>query len=341
MRSQGRVHGAAVAIISAGLLWCGPPAVAGAGDSRSGHVYWNKWDLTWEVAGSQGLELRNVTFEGVPVLTKASMPVIRVGSQSNRPWWHPSAWWPFSALEETTRRGRCGPFQQRIGWRGLKPIPVCGNSKVCVDSYFSGGIEWLELAVLAEIGEQEIYQAWYLSDDGQINAGVQTGGLTCAADHVHHAYWRFDFIGSEGGGYEVFVHDQRAPDREWGRGWRPYTRELDAEKNPETGRKWFVRDRHSGIGIWILPGPQDGRKDRFSNRDVSVRVYKDAEDEPWIFGTRKDLGYNDGEDIQQGGIAFWYIAHLAHRAEEGPLPATPQGGPALRVQRSSSVPDSR
>lgn len=341
MRRRRWLPGATIVIASAVLLSCGPHAIAETGNLRSGHIHWNDWDLTWETTGGQGLEMRNVTFKNVPVLTKASMPVVRVGYRSDWPWWHPSAWWPFSALEATDRGGRCGPFQHRITWSRLRPIPACGNSRVCIDSYFSGGIEWLELGVLAEIGEQEIYQVWYLSDDGQINAGVQSGGLSCAADHVHHAYWRFDFTDEDGGAYEVFVHDQREPDTGWGPGWRPYTTELDAEKNPETGRKWLVHDHHSGTKIWIVPGPQDGRKDGFSDRDVSVRVFKDSEDEPWIFGTRNDLGYNDGESIQQSDLAFWYIAHLAHRAEDGPYPATPQAGPILRVQPSSSESDSR
>lgn len=336
MRSQGWAPGATIVVVGALLLSCGPPALAEAGDLRSGHIHWNAWDLTWEITGRQGLEVRNVTFDGIPVLAKASMPVIRVQYVSDRPWWHPHAWWPFSALEAAARGAGCGPFQHRISWSRLKGIPACGDSKVCIDSYFSGGIEWLELGVLAEIGEQEIYQSWSLSEDGQLNAGVQSGGLSCAADHVHHAYWRFDFTDEDGGAYEVFVHDQGEADGGWGPGWQPYTAELDAEKNPETGRKWFVRDHRSGVGIWIVPGPQDGKKDRFSDRDVSVRMFKDFEDEPWIFGARHDLGYNDGEAIQQSDIVFWYVAHLAHRAEDGPYPATPQAGPILRVQRSSS-----
>lgn len=340
MRRQTRAAGAAVAAVSAILLSCGPPALAETADPRSGHIHWNAWDLTWGITGSRGLELRHVTFDGVAVLDQASLPVIRVHSLNERPWWHPSAWWPFSALDAVAR---CGPFQHRITWGRLTPIPGCGGGRVCIESYFSGGIEWLELGVLAEIGEQEIYQAWYLSDDGQINAGLQSGGFSCAADHVHHAYWRFDFTDTNGEAYQVFVNDRLLPDRGWGPGWQPYTRELDAEKSPETGRKWFVRERRSGAGLWIVPGPRDGKKDRFSNRDVSVRAFKDPEDEPWMFGSRNDLGYNDGEDLERSGIAFWYIAHLAHRAEDGPSPppSTPRAGPILRVQRSSSGPESR
>lgn len=338
MKRQGWGAGTAVVIVCTMLLSCGPPAIAETGDARSGHIHWNEWDLTWQMTGSQGLELRDVTFGSVPVFAKASLPVIRVGYQRDSPWWHPNAWWPRRAPEAT---GRCGPFQHRLSWSRLKPIPGCGDSKVCIDSYFSGGIEWLELGVLAEIGQQEIYQAWYLSEDGQINAGVQSGGLSCSADHVHHAYWRFDFTNQDGGAYEVFVHDRRDPDSDRGTGWRLYRTEMDDEKNPEAGRTWFVRDHRSGIGIWIIPGPQDGTKDRFSNRDVSVRVFKDSEDEPWIFGARNDLGYNEGENLEQSDIAFWYVAHLTHRAEDGPYPATPQVGPNLRVQRSSSAPDGR
>ena len=182
------------------------------------------------------------------------------------------------------------------------------------------------------IGEYHIYQSWLLSDDGEIRPVVQSRGLSCKTDHVHHPYWRLHFAINGSNEEQVFVHSDGGLDEGWGPGWHKYRNERDEVKHPATHRVWFVRDSLTGHGVWVIPGPADGVKDDFSNRDVSVRLYYEDEDEPWLFGADGDLEYDDNEGIQEDDIVFWYIAHLPHPAEGGPA-VWHTVGPVLRVQR--------
>ncbi len=307
-----------------------PPAHA---EARSGHIDWDRWSFDWEVRGNTGLALLNVRYDTELVLSKASMPVIRVKYAKEWPSWHPYAWWPFKKFDSTRQGGKCGPFQDRLSWERMRKQSDCGDRKICVDSYFSGGVEWLEIGVFAKIGEYDIYQTWYFSEDGQLNAIVQSGGLSCNTDHDHHPYWRFDFAVKDKDHDQVLLYEPGTPDTGWGPGYTKYTHEVDVVKSPAGSRKWVVRDHPTGHKVWIIPGVDDGSADFFSDRDVSVRLFKAAEDEHWIFGSRRDLGYNEEEDIQETDIVFWYIAHLPHPLAEGAYPAGAFVGPTLRVER--------
>ena len=115
---------------------------------------------------------------------------------------------------------------------------------------------------------------------------------------------------------QVFVYDNNRPDVGWGPGWHKYTNETNDAKNIATDRVWFVRDNPTGHGVWIIPGP-DGAANSSSNKDVGARRYHGSEDEPWPFGAWGHLGYNNGEDIGEEDIVFWYVAHMHHEQEEG------------------------
>lgn len=313
------------------LLTLGVSSFAHA-EPRSGHTDWPPWSFDWEVTGNTGLAIRNVSYSGELVLHKASMPVIRVKYVKEWPRWHPYSWWPLRKLGFTRRCGKCGPFQDRLSWSRFRKGIACGG-KICQDSFVSNGIQWLEIGAFGEIGEYDLYQSWYFSQDGQLNASVQSGGLSCHTDHDHHAYWRFDFAVKDKDGDQVFVYDPSVPDSGWGPGWTKYTNELDAEKDVQGNRKWYVRDQTTGHGVWIFPGANNGQVDGFSDRDVSPRLFKPSEDEHWIFGARRDLNYNEGEDIQETDIVFWYVGHLSHNVSAGAFPPNAFIGPTLRIQR--------
>ena len=302
-------------------------------ESRSGHTDWGSWSFDWEVKGNTGLALRNVAFNGELLLHKASMPVIRVKYTDDWPRWHPYSWWPLSKLQFTRRGGKCGPFQDRLSWGRFIKRAECAGSKICQESFVSNGVQWLEVGAFGEIGEYDLYQAWYLSQDGQLDVTVQSGGLSCQTDHDHHAYWRFDFAVKDKDHDQVFVFDPSAPDSGWGSGWTKYTQELDTVKNQQGTNMWFVRDHLTGHGVWIIPGQHDGIADGFSDRDVSPRLFKVSEDESWMFGARGDLAYNEAEDIQETDIVFWYVGHLPHKVSDTAFPPDAFVGPTLRVQR--------
>jgi hypothetical protein len=286
-------------------------------EPKSGHTNWGRWSFDWEVKDKAGVAIRNVIYNDELVLYKASLPVKRVKYVEDGCFFD-------------TFCG-CGPYADRIKWGNLVKISNCGNVKVCQEEYTSGGVQWLELGVYARIGKYHIYQAWYLSANGQIDARVWSKGLSCELDHTHHPYWRLDFDVNGAGSDQVFVFDNDRPNEGWGPGWHKYRAENNALKRPQAGRVWFVRDNGNAHGVWILPGP-DGTSDGFSTKDLGARLYQGPEDEPWPFGATGHLGYLNGEDIQEKDVVVWYIAHIFHQSSGGP-DQWQAAGPSLVVHR--------
>lgn len=319
-------------VLLAGLLW---PSLLLAEEERAGHIDFEPWSLDWEIKDDTGLALRNVTFEHKKILAKASMPVIRVKYDKERHWWN-----PFSLGGSREATGRCGPFQDRLSWTNSVPISNCGDKKVCIQTYRHGDTTWLELGIYARIGEYHIYQAWYLSQDGEIHPLLHSRGLSCNTNHVHHPYWRFDFDIDGNGLDQAFRYDDGGREEGWGPGWHKYTNEVDDTKLPSTNRVWFVRDQPTGLGMWIIPGAvhsplteEATARDAFSDLDIAVRRNKRWEDEPWPFAARGELGYaEEAEGIQEQDIVFWYVGHLPHIAALGPTKWLTLG-PTLRIQR--------
>jgi hypothetical protein len=290
-------------LVILGMLGSSTAAAA----EHSGATQWGPWRFDWQVKDSAGLALRNVHYQGEQVIYKASMPVIRVQYDDDE----------------------CGPFADMIAWENMLEISSCDDRKVCQRSFSYDGQEWLEVGVLAQIGEYGIYQVWYLSDDGQLTPRMWSSGMQCDVSHNHHAYWRLDLDVAGAEGDRVFVYDRGAPNEGWGPGWHQYTGELNDRKDSATDRRWFVRDDGTGRGMWILPGP-DGVADRFSTKDVGVRLYHHQEDAAWRFGARGHLGYDDRERVDGRDIVFWYVAHLRHLVSQGPTDWH-WVGPYLRV----------
>ena len=311
------------------LAW----SVSAMAEAQSEHVDWGRWSFDWEVRDNTGLALRNVKYANELILAKASMPVVRVKYVKERVWWNPFTW--FGSRADS---GRCGPFQDRLRWQDLVPIANCGDQKVCMESATQHNVKWLEVGAYARIGEYHLYQAWHLSDDGELRPVLHSRGLSCNTNHDHHPYWRFDFDIDGNGMDQVFVHEEGGPDRGWGAGWRKYTNERNDVKIPTLNRRWLVRDQLNGHGVWILPGTGyaplkgDGERDKFADIDVAIRRATASEDVPWSFGARGQLGYDeDNQGVQEQDIVFWYVAHLPHMSALGPAKWLTLG-PILRVQ---------
>jgi len=281
--------------------------------AQSGHTNWGAWTFDWEVKDGAGIALRNVYYRNELVIWKASMPVIRVHYA-------------------TVGGNTCGPYADQINWYSLIPISWCGNQRVCQQSYVSGGHTMLEVGVEARIGQYDLYQVWYLSQDGWFGAHLFSRGLQCPYDHEHHPYWRIDFDINGFPWDQVFVWDNNRPNQGWGPGWMKYQRELNDLKSPATGRVWFVRDNPTAHGVWIFPGSNDGTSDTFSRLDIGARLYHYNEDQPWPFGAWGELGYDDNEDIQEKDIVFWYVAHMHHPAAQGSA-VWHSAGPWMRIYR--------
>lgn len=292
--------------------------------AHSGHTDWGPWSFDWEVKDGAAIGLRNVYYKNELVIYRASMPTIRVRYDLNA----------------------AGPYSDRINWEDLyDSVTLCGptkygcNTKVCQKSYWVGGRQWLQIGVYAVLDQYRLHPAWQLSDDGYIRPFLGSAGLQAQANHIHHPYWRIDFDIKGAAGDQVFVYDSNRPNEGWGPGWRKYTQELNAVKNPGTGRCWFVRDNGSGHGVWILPGSNDGVADGFSSIDVAPRLYHFPEEGiPWPFGATyfddsgEHVGYDNGESISERDVVFWYVSHLPHQASDNGC-LWHYTGPTFKVQR--------
>ena len=262
--------------------------------AQTGSTSWGPWKFDWAVSGGSGLALRNVRFHDRTVLAEASLPAIRVQYAGNV----------------------CGPYLDLITWDTLEPISNCGG-KLCQHTFTSGGKNWLQLMVLAHIGEYDLSQAWFLSDQGDIQPRLSSRGLECPYDHDHHVYWRFDFDVDGALSDQIFVFRSGVPDLEgYGPGWSKYKYEHNDHKNPSHNLHWYVRDSVTGRGLWLYPGSHDGTSNFFSNKDVGLRRWKLGESN-WVFGPWGHLGFHQGESVEEKDVVFWYVAHLHHEVEEG------------------------
>src|SRR5262245_31496735 len=96
-------------IVLVGVWAASVVAFPGASPAQtSGTVTWNGWTLTYDVSGNyDGLSLKNVQFQNLPLIRKVSLPVMRVFYQNNA----------------------CGPYADRLGGT-LSPIPWANNATV-------------------------------------------------------------------------------------------------------------------------------------------------------------------------------------------------------------------
>lgn len=352
-----------ILVLTSGLLIFLLPMAA---EERSGHTDWGPWSFDWEVRNNAGLSIRNVDFQGERVLYKGSLPVIRVKYAEDA--CHCSPTDPFSSdcQREVERLCGCGPYADQIFWifadpndphaHGLVPVPDCDNRRVCQRSfeYFDPvthkRFEWLEISVYMRVGGYHIYQAWFLSSDGQLQPTIFSKGLTCTVqvdinpwvkNHTHHPYWRFDFDVNGPCDDQIFVWDGGRPNEGWGAGWHEYPHELNDVKNESTGRVWFVRDNPTGHGVWVFPGirpgPGDGTADSWSRLDIGARLYDYKQDEPWPFDVG-ELGYNNSKDMRETDVVLWYVSHMYHNVLQGNQNIFHISGPDIIIERAGGGP---
>lgn len=304
----------------------------------SGSVKWNGWAFSYEVSGQfDGLSLKGVQFQGLPIIFKLSFPVMRVFYENNA----------------------CGPFVDRLGGT-LSPIPWAGNALIAKREFTLNGRQWYEIGIRDLIGNYDIYQVYYLSDDGLLDAHVYSKGLQCVVDHVHYPSWRIDFD------IETFANDRIQLDT--GAGYVTKSTEFNANATEAINHGWRVGDANSGKFVDVLPGftdftiPNENTEPvtGFANHTVFGRRYQSSEDTGWTYGPNTQVPHNNGESINAQDIVLWYEAFLPHSAAEGsdlwhstglrlavngggqppPPPPPPPGGTQTFSNTSSiSIPD--
>lgn len=269
--------------------------------SESGHLNQNNWEFDWRLADSpdeEGIVIRSARYRGRQLFYKASLPSLRVQYD-----------------------GPCGPYKDPLNYNNAKPTQRCPNSRVCVYTYVSNGITGLAVESYHTIGSYRITHRWVFWEHGWVSCRLYSAGLQCNYDHRHHAYWRFDFDIEGASNDIVFEYNTYTGNVGWGPGWHVKSPENSRTKNPSSQRKWAVMEKGgSQPGYFILPGPNDGLADAFSDRDVWFLRYSGSEDRNGRQGSASSNGlsaYVNGENLDGQDVVVWYCAHLSHHAHDG------------------------
>jgi hypothetical protein len=259
-------------------------------------VTWQSWTFDHDVSGLyDGLSLLNITFQGRTLIRKLSFPVIRVFYEDNA----------------------CGPYADRLGG-SLSPIPWANNATLAQREFTLGGRQWYEIGIRDRIGNYDLYQAYYLSADGIIDAHLYSKGLQCVVDHVHYPNWRIDFA-LDGNGTDQIQRDA-------GAGFVTMTQEFNAPATSAVNHAWRVRDSVTGLYVDVLPGftdfsiPTSDLTVPVSGYDHNTafgRLYRASEDTGWTQGPNTQVPYNNNQSIDDTDVVFWYEAYMPHGAAEG------------------------
>ena len=259
-------------------------------------VTWNAWTFDYEISGNyDGLSLKNVRYQGRTLIHKMSMPVLRVFYDNNA----------------------CGPYADRLGGT-LSPIPWANNATLAQREFTLDGRQWYEIGIRDQIGNYDLYQAYYLSGDGILDAHIYSKGLQCVIDHIHYPNWRIDFD-VDGTANDVIEHST-------GTVFQTDSTEFNNNATTAANHGWRVRDTVSNLSVDVLPGfsglsiPDDSTTvpvTDYAQNTVFGRLYKAAEDTGWTYGPNTQVLYNEGENILNADIVLWYEAYMPHTASDG------------------------
>ncbi len=277
-------------LVLAAVLAAAPAAV------RAADVDWQGWSFDFDVAGDfTGLNLSNVTFQGRLLIAKVNFPVMRVFYTNNA----------------------CGPFADRLGGT-LAPIPWANDATIAQREFTLNGQQWYEIGIRDLIGAYDMYQVFYLSANGILDAHIYAKGLQCVVNHLHYPNWRIDFA-LDGEADDQILRDP-------GTGFVVQPTEFDALATTAADHAWRVRDTLTGLYVDVLPGfadfsIPDGSTPvpvtDYSNHTAFGRRYRASEDGGWTYGATTQVPFGNGEDIDGEDIVLWYEGYLPHTAAEG------------------------
>ncbi len=255
-------------------------------------IEWKGWNFDYNTnSNSSGLVLTNVDYNGSRIISKVSMPVMRVEYNNDV----------------------CGPYADILSSRRLKsatqgaPDSACHNQAVCVRTFTQGGEDKLEVGANWQIGEYQIYQTYYFSENGYVDSRVYSRGLQCQTDHRHHAHWMFDFDIDDSANDRIKRGDDSV-------------QSLEFNDLRSSTSHWTIEDTVSGNQVRLVSSSDDGIADNFSRWDAAGRLFNASEVGRWTKGARGEIGENwmsPPENIEGQDIVMWYVSHLPHAASEG------------------------
>jgi hypothetical protein len=283
------------------------------------------WSFCWVppdnssgVDGS-GLELRNVFYKGKLVLRQAHIPVLNVQydpggcgggpSRSYRDWQNSPM--PFEA-DNVLAPGYAEPT--------VPPKTVCDHPGTDAGEFYGVAVEKLAdklvLTTQLQAGHYRYLQTWTFYLDGTIEPRFGFTALVspCTTKpHNHHVYWRLDFD-IDGPKDDVIEESNGAV-------WRIRASETSRKNNPPSNRMWKVRDKKTGRGYIIEPGPHDGIADSWAVADMWGLLYNatQIDDGGAVLGPTGDgihIGnYLNRANIKGRNVVLW--THAMHRHDGG------------------------
>ncbi|WP_433444667.1 hypothetical protein [Nonomuraea sp. CA-141351] len=259
-----------------------------------------------------GVELREVRYRGRLVLRQAHVPVLNVEYEEGTTFRDDASF--------ETRFNAVGTDPVGWGWRLCEHPPRTILERPSTDAGNFQGVAFhhdgQELRIVSELaaGWYRYASDWRLGDNGDISPrfgfAATANPMTCLV-HRHHAYWRLDFD-IDGAGNDVI---EQIDD----------TGSIIPEPVPiirETSRKrrhpalyWQVRDKASGRGYQIHPGPLDGTADAYGVSDLWFLRHHPRELDDGNPGPRDRAAINrflNGESLNGTNVVVWYAGHYYH-----------------------------
>ena len=263
-----------------------------------------------------GVELKDVRYRGMVVLRRAHVPILNVEYDRSvdlqgcgptyRDWQNEEAC--FVAEGDDVQPG------YRACPRPAKTIFEAGTDR----GNFRGVAFYIrsrQLFIVSELaaGWYRYVSEWRLALTGMIRPRFGFNGVrnpcTCKPHH-HHAYWRFAF---DVDGKPSTVEEFNDPALEGNTGsWHTIVRETRRARRPASERKWRIRNV-DGKGYVLVPGDNDGTRDRFGVGDLWVVRRRSGEIDDGTGSDRARIGqFVNGQRVDGKPLVVWYAGHFKH-----------------------------
>lgn len=280
-----------------------------------GIVNWSDWDFEYKIENNdmQGLVLSQVKYKNTLVISKASLPVVRVkykGKGNNIA----SGCGPFA--DKFYSNNFAGLLSPALHWETIKPYNDKASEVVSIEGTTSSNNDYFGIFVYAEIGGYKLWHGWNFLKNGQIEPIMYSSGWSCRDgiqnnDHRHHAYWRIDFDleDEENSIWEISSGIPRKIYSEENL-TRLSKSDLNLLISTENSKKIAILKLSKDNQLADSPGkPWFG----FSGIDLGIRLFKENENNGWEFGAKGELGHiSTPEIIDAKDTVIWVAGHLGH-----------------------------
>jgi primary-amine oxidase len=327
-------------------------------------VKWQKWAFSWQIRPREGVVLREVTFDGRPVLKYAGVAEVFVPYHAGEPRPMDQRDHPFGKnmipLEpgaDCLPGGQCEAFDKdgkRTARRASVMIHEDAPAIVHLGRTQRTRAKMLTLWSAYALGDYTYIFQWRFGEDGSImprvgltgrlahfggeeDEGSEVGANERALGHVHNFFYCLDFdVDGPKNTVEEFDYSAAGERAEKGKvQWTAVTKEGARELSPRSFRTWRVVNRESKnrLGLprsyELVPGGtgiyRGARDEPFAQGDLWVTRYKPDE----VPGTKLLAdglpGYANGEDVAGQDVVLWYMMSVHH------LPRTEEW-PAMSVE---------